>query len=354
MQPLEHITIIDFTRLLPGPLATNLLAQLGARVIKVEHPRRGDYARTQPPFVGNESTLYGALNFAKELRRIDFQSEAGKAEVLELIRDADVVIEQFRPGVMAAWGLSYEAVRSVNERLIYLSLSGYGQDGPYRDLAGHDLNYLAYSGILSLTRDREGRPVIPGVQVADIGGGSYMTLSACLTALLQRERSGRGAYVDVAMLDGLLPLLTVPATQHWGGLDPYQLNFLSGALVNYNVYECADSKWVALGALEMKFWNNFCALVERPDWKRSHQLELTVQTFPKAELEELFRSKTQAEWLTLSEGQDVCLSPVRTLGEIEEDPQIRHRSRVIDFETVQGNRLKGFSLPFKITTNVKP
>lgn len=353
MHPLEHLTVIDFTRLLPGPLATNLLAQLGARVIKVEHPRRGDYARTQPPFVGKESTLFGALNFAKEVRQLDFRSEAGRAEVLALIREADVVVEQFRPGVIAAWGLSYEEVRAVNERIIYLSLSGYGQDGPYRDLAGHDLNYLAYSGILSLTRDHAGRPVIPGVQIADIAGGAYMTLSGCLTALLQRERSGRGAYVDVAMLDGLLPLLTVPATQHWGGFDPYQVNFLSGALVNYNVYECADGKWVALGALEMKFWKNFCALVGRPDWERSHQLELTVQAFPKGELEALFRSKPQAEWLALAEGKDVCLSPVRTLDEVENDPQIRHRGGITAFETTQGNRLKGFGVPFKIHTNPK-
>lgn len=351
MTILQGITIIDFTRLLPGPLATNLLAQMGAEVIKIEHPLRGDYARAQPPFVGGQSTLFTGLNFAKTVRLIDYQSEEGKAEVLALIGDADVVVEQFRPGAMAGWGLDYDHLREVNPSLVYVSLSGYGQDGPYRDFAGHDLNYLAYSGILSLTCDHRGRPVIPGVQLADIGGGSYMVFAAILAALFQRERTGRGAYVDVAMLDGLLPLLSVPAAQHWGGFDPYVVNVLSGALVNYNVYECSDGRWVALGALEIKFWSNFCDMVGRPDWQRQHQLELSGQIFPKKDLEDLFRSKTQAEWIAMAAGRDVCLSPVQDLKEMEDDPQIRHRGGIVEFETAGGHRLRGFGLPFKMSVD---
>lgn len=351
MQILTNITILDFTRLLPGPLATNMLAQMGARVIKIEQPDRGDYARMQPPFVDGESTLFGALNFAKEVRKVDFKSKTGKKKVMELAQEADMVIEQFRPGVMAACGLGYEDFKTVNEQIIYLSLSGYGQDGPYRDKAGHDLNYLAYSGILSLTQDREGRPVIPGVQVADISGGSYMLLTACLTALLNRERSGRGSYVDVSMLDGLLPLLTVPATQQWGGFDPYQMNFLSRALVNYNVYQCSDGKWIALGALELKFWNNFCDLVDRPEWKRQNHLELSIHAFPVKEVEELFQSKKQSEWLDLAEGKDICLSPVRRLEEIGDDPQIRHRGGILNVKTPAGNEMRSFALPFRLQEN---
>lgn len=349
MRPLQGITIIDFTRLLPGPLATNLLAQLGAEVIKIEHPRRGDYARSQPPFAGGESTLFAGLNFAKEIRTIDYEDEEGRSELLLLVQQADVVVEQFRPGAMASWKLGYAHLKEVNPELIYVSLSGYGQDGPYRNLAGHDLNYLAYSGVLSLIRDQEGRPVIPGVQVADIASGSYLTMTAVLTALLQRERTGSGAYVDVSMLDGLLPLLTVPATQQWGGFDPYTVNFLSGALVNYNVYRCAGGKWIALGALEIKFWNNFCELVDRPDWKRQHHLELSGQIFPKKELEEMFLSRTQEEWLAMAAGHDVCLSPVNNLGDLDRDPQLRHRGGIVNFETEAGNRFKSFGVPFKIS-----
>lgn len=351
MNLLEPYTIIDFTRLLPGPLATNLLAQMGARVIKVEHPGRKDYARRQPPFAGNTSTLYAALNFAKEERCINFEEKAGRRELMDLIREADVVIEQFRPGVMSAWQLGYEDLRKVNEQIIYISLSGYGQDGPYRNRAGHDLNYLAYSGILSLTRDRRQHPVIPGVQVADIGGGSYMVLSACLAALLQRERTGQGAYVDVSMLDGLLPMLSVPASQHWGGFDPYQVDFLSGALVNYNVYECNDGKWIALGALEMKFWNNFCDWAGRPDWKRANQLELSVMAFPKKEIEDFFKIKTQAEWIEAAAEADICLTPVRRVEELEADPHIQARGGIVEFENEQGHRLKGFAPPFRIRTS---
>ncbi len=347
MQTLENTTIIDLTRLLPGPLATNLLAQLGARVIKVEHPERSDMARSQPPLKNGESTLFGALNFGKEIRQINYTEEAGRRDLMALVREADVVIEQFRPGRMAQWGLRYEDLKAVKEDLIYVSLSGYGQDGPYRYYPGHDLNYLAYSGILGLSRDQQGRPVIPGVQIADIAGGSYLVVTACLSALLQRERTGRGSRVDVGMLDGLLPLLAVPATQLWGGFDPSQMNPLGGALVNYNVYECADGRWVALAALEIKFWKNFCELVDRPDWMRTNHLELSAFVFPKGEIEALFKEKTQQEWVEFTKGKEVCLSPVRSLEEVEKDPHIRHRGGIMTVESPGGNEMKGFRLPWR-------
>lgn len=325
MNLLSGIRILDFSRLLPGPLATNLLAQLGAEVIRVEHPQRSDLARQQPPFRDGVSTLFEGLNFAKSTRLVDYTTPAGRDQVLQWVAEVDCVVEQFRPGVMGEWGLDYAGLQVVNPRLIYCSLTGYGQEGPFAQYAGHDINYLAYSGILSLNTDANGKPVIPGIQLADIAGGSYQVVMALLAALWHRERHGQGSYLDLAMLDGLLPLLTIPASQRQGEWDPYTMNFLSGALVNYNVYACADQRWVALGALELKFWNNFCTLVDRPDWQRNNPMELSVHLFPKAELEALFRSKTQAEWVALAAGHDVCLSPVLTLEEAAANKHLLNR-----------------------------
>jgi alpha-methylacyl-CoA racemase len=347
MTTLRGITILDFSRLFPGPLATNILASMGARVIKVEHPRRPDFAKFNPPLVNGVSTLYEALNANKEIREIDYTTPAGREEVKSWASGCDVLVEQFRPGAMEAWGLGYEALRRQNERLVYLSLSGYGQHGPYRDIAGHDLNYLAYSGILSLIRDEEGRLVIPGVQIAD-AAGAYMLTMACMSALFQRERQGRGAYVDVSMLDSLAPMLVIPATQYWGGISPRDANFLSGGLVNYNVYACAGGKWMALAALEPKFWNNFCEMVDKPDWKRDQIWELSIAIFPKSEVEALFLEKNQAEWEALAAGKDVCLSPVREIEEMEADPQIRHRRRIFSRRRSDGAAAKGFMPPFDI------
>jgi alpha-methylacyl-CoA racemase len=316
---LQDCTIIDFSRLLPGPLATQMLAQLGARVLKVEHPQRGDLAKFQPPFVDGQSSLYRLLNFNKTIWEIDYQSPPGREDLLEKIRHADAFIEQFRPGAMAGMGLDYETLKTINPRLVYVSLSGYGQEGDLAQAAGHDLNYLAESGILSLNTDASGRPILPGVQMADIAGGAYGTVMACLAGLLAREKTGQGGYYDVGMFQAVLPLLSLPASQHFGGLDPYGMNMLSGGLVNYNVYRCADGRWIALGALEIKFWNNFCSLVDRPNWQRQNHFELSVHSFPQAEVEDLFLQKNMAEWLALSRHLDVCLSPVRRLDEVLPD-----------------------------------
>ena len=318
---LEGKTILDFTLLLPGPLATNILAQMGARIIKVEHPKKKDGTRMFPPYVNDKAILYRMLNHNKEELLIDFRVEKGRAHILELVKKADVFVEQFRPQVMKAWGLDYESLKIINPDLIYLSLSGYGQEGEYSLNAGHDLNYLACTGILDLIRDENGKPVIPGVQIADIAGGSYMLVTACLAALIQ----GKGQYVDVSVLDGLPPLLTIPLSQLWGGINPHELKMLNGNLVNYNVYICKDSEWMALGALETKFWNNFCDLVGHSDWKRENVWELSIHVFPYAEVQELFLTKTRSEWLELSKGQDICLSPVLKISEVEKDIHLEAR-----------------------------
>lgn len=329
---LEGKTVLDFSLLLPGPLASNILAQMGAKVIKIEHPKKPDDTRMYPPFKNNKAMLFTVLNDNKEELMLDFRSKEGLEALKALVKEADILLEQFRPGAMKAWGLSYEHLKKINPDLIYCSLTGYGQEGPCSTHAGHDLNYLALTGMLDMNRDDNGKPVIPGVQIADIAGGAYMVVSACLAALVQ----GKGQYIDVAMIDGLPPLLTIPMSQFWGGINPHEIKLLSGGLVNYNVYQCKDLRWMALGALEVRFWNTFCDLVEEEDWKRQNFWDLSVHTFPKEAVEQLFASKTQKEWITLAEQADCCLSPVLKISEIENHPHLQRRAY---FKEKQGMKM---------------
>ena len=348
MDVLKNITIVDFTRLLPGPLSTLLLAQMGARVIKIESPKRPDYARTMGHLVDGKATqMFYALNRLKENKNIDYNSEEGRKEVLELIRNADAVIEQFRPGIMKAWNLGYEDVKKVNPEIVYISLTGYGQYGTAEQEAGHDLNYLAKSGLLSLLKDDNGKPVIPGFQLADVGGGSYMTTIACLSALIGKIQNGKGGHYDVSMTDSILPIASVPISLHESGIDPYKMNVLDGKnLVNYGVYKCADEKWLAVGALEVKFWNNICKVVKKDEWMRQNMFELSVHVFPKKEVEDLFMTKTSSQWLEIFKGQDVCISLVTEIDGLNKSDLNQSRKAFDNFE-VDGHQLSGLSLPIK-------
>ncbi len=314
--------ILDFSLLLPGPLATDLLAKMGAEVIKIEHPSKLDETRHYPPFKNGEALLYTMLNATKKSIIIDYRSKEHRPQILQMVREADILVEQFRPEVMQRWGLAYEDLKKVNPNLIYISLTGYGQKGPYALKAGHDLNYLACTGVLDLIRDERGKPVIPGVQIADVAGGSYMLVTACLAALVE----GKGQYIDIAMLDGVAPLLTFPYAQLLGGVNPQEIRLLNGGLVNYNVYPCKGGQWVALGALEVRFWNRFCLAVEKPDWQREHFGELSTSVFAYDLVEALFLTKTREEWADWAAEKDVCLSPVLTLEEVPKDAQIKARA----------------------------
>ena len=215
MNFLSGIKIIDFTRLLPGPMATHLLTQMGAEVIKIESPKRMDYARASGPQVDGASILFHQLNHKKRLTILDYNSEEGKQEVLELIKGADALIEQFRPGAMDSWGLGYEEIKKINPRIVYVSLTGYGQQGSFAQEAGHDFNYLAYSGIMSLMKDEKGKPIVPDTQYADIAG-AYMAVMALQAALLKQARTGEGSFVDVSLCDAVTPFLAVPYALHQG------------------------------------------------------------------------------------------------------------------------------------------
>jgi len=348
MKLLEGFKIIDFTRLLPGPLATHMLAQMGAEVIKIESPKRMDYVREGMKKVGEASHLFHQLNHNKEAKLLDYEEQAGREEVRELIRKADALIEQFRPGAMESWGLGYEEVKKLNPGIVYVSLTGYGQNGEFRNEAGHDVNYLAQSGILSLLKDGQGQPTVPDTQFADICG-AYMAVAGMQAALLKKARTGEGSFVDVSLCDSVLPFLAIPYSLNSAGLDYRLFNVINGKVaVNYAVYECADGKWISVGALEMKFWNKLCELLGKEAWKRNHQLELMNHVFPKQEVIDLFKSKTRDQWATICQAKDVCVAPVLEIEELENFSYHREKETFEKFKTTNGTELHTISLPFRV------
>ncbi len=264
--PLSGIRILDLTQLYPGPLATMMLADMGADVVRIEHPNRPDLVHLLPPFIGKESAAYLSLNRSKRSLALDTGNEEGRQVFLDLVRTADVVVEQFRPGVLDKLGIGYDRAILFNPQIIYVSITGFGQDGPSRNIAGHDINYMGLAGLLSQVKKGE-EMALPGFQTADVAGGAYMGIVACMAGLWHREKTGKGQKIDVSMMDGILPLLTLQLAQYWGSRGNEEfINFLDGSFPFYGVYECADGKYVSLGALEPKFWAGFCQMANKPEW----------------------------------------------------------------------------------------
>ena len=348
MNLLNGIKIIDFTRLLPGPVATHLLAQMGAEIIKIESPGRVDYARSSGMQVDGASLLFHQLNHNKQLKLVDYATQEGKEEILDLIKQADVLIEQFRPGAMEAWGFGYNAIKKINPGIVYVSLTGYGQEGIHKNEAGHDSNYLAYAGIMGLLKDETGKPVVPGFQLADISG-AYMAVMAMQAALLKKHKTGEGAFLDVNLCNAVMPFLAVPYAFHSMGLAHEKFNILNGkTAVNYAVYECADGKWLSVAAMEIKFWNNICQIIGKQEWMRENEFALMNNQFPKNEVEELFKTKSRDTWMEIFQGHDVCIAPVLEVKELENHPYHINENNFNEFITPNGTPLKTIGLPFKI------
>jgi len=320
-QALEGIRVLDLSRMLPGPYCSMMLSDLGAEVIKIEEIS-GDPTRRTPPIVDGESAPFSQVNRNKKSIAIDLKRDAGKTIFLKLAATADCVLEQFRPGVVDRLGVGYSHLSEINPRIVYCSLTGFGQNGPHRDRSGHDLNYLALSGVLGLTIDERRKPVIPGVQVADLAGGMIAAF-AMLAALFAREKTGHGQYIDVSMFDVMLSMLPVPAGNEFGGnhLGVGDKYVLSGAYPFYNVYETSDGKHMTLGALEPKFWANFCRKVGREDLiqRQFDSGERRQNLFE--EVRKIFSAKTRFEWIELMADADCCCEPVLAMDEAFEHPQ---------------------------------
>jgi alpha-methylacyl-CoA racemase len=351
--PFEGLKILDLSRLLPGGFCSLLLADFGADVIKVEDTGMGDYIRWSPPaFEGAEETaksaLFLSLNRGKRSARIDLKSEAGRDVLLKLVRDADVLLESFRPGVLDRLGVGYERLKQENPRLVYCAITGYGLTGPNVQRSGHDMNYLGLNGILALSGDADGPPTQAGAQIADLGGGALMGAFGILAALRERDRSGEGQLVDVSMFDGALSWLAMVAARVFAaGEQPRRgAEMLSGSLLCYRPYKCADG-WVTIGALEPKFFSAWANGVQRPDLIE-HQFEQPGSA-AHAEVEAIFATRTRAEWAAFANEHDCCLEPVLEVEEALESELVRAREMVIEFEQPGAGMVKGLGMPVKLS-----
>jgi alpha-methylacyl-CoA racemase len=333
---LEDIRVLDLSRLLPGGFCSLLLADFGAEVLKVEDTGMGDYVRWSPPYHEGaddsaKSALFLALNRGKRSIRLNLKEEAGREVLFRLVREYDVLLESFRPGVMDRLGVGYERLRQENPGLVYCAITGYGQDGPYTARSGHDMNYLGLNGLLGLTGDAGGPPVQPGGQIADLGGGALMAAFGIMAALRERERSGQGQLVDVSMFDGSLSWLALVAAKYLAdGVVPRRGEpELAGGLICYRPYACSDG-WVTLGALEPKFWQAWCRGVGREDLV-DRQFERPGSE-AHAEVERIFLERTRAEWQAFASEHDCCLEPVLDLDEALDSELVRAREMVLNLE----------------------
>lgn len=343
-QALANIRVLDLTRFLPGPYASLLLVDLGADVIKVERPGRGDPVRATPPFVDGQSAQFAMLNRGKKSLTLDLQRVDGRRLFLQLAQDADIVMEGFRPGVAHRLGIDYERVKAVNERIIYCSISGFGQHGPYRDHVGHDINYIARAGLLGLTgtgMKAGSGPVIPAIPVADLAGAMFAVVSL-LASLRRRDRDASGAYLDVSLTDAVVSWLSLHFAQHFRSpqLEPDEL-VLAGGYPCYHVYRTKDEKFVAVGALERRFWAQLCEVLGVPEYiPHQYSPERREEIF--RALDRLFRTKRRTEWLELLNPEEFPIAPVADLDEVADDPHFGERGL---FRREQVHALPVIALP---------
>lgn len=351
MGALKGVKVLDLSRLLPGPYCTLMMADYGAEVIKIEEPGQGDYIRWRKPAIEGIGARHLTINRNKKSIEINLKTEEGKEIFKKMAADADVILESFRPGVMNRLGLGYEEISKINEGIVYCSLTGYGQTGPYRNLPGHDINYIGYSGILGLIGEKDGKPIVPGVQIADIGGGALMALSGICMALFHKERTGKGQYIDVSMMDGAVTWLYAAASDYFasGKVPERGSNRLDGQFAFYNVYKTKDKKYLTVGASEFKFWERICELVEKPEWISLHEGSDEVQEKLKQDLTQLFKQKDQAYWIDLLATEETCVSPVNDIDQIFNDPQVIERELFKEMNHPIAGTIKQIGFPIKFS-----
>ncbi|MGW6663502.1 MULTISPECIES: CoA transferase [Peribacillus] len=351
MGALSGIKVLDLSRLLPGPYCSLMMADYGAEVIKIEEPERGDYIRWRKPAIEEIGARHLTINRNKKSVELNLKTEEGKEIFKKMAESADVILESFRPGVMSRLGIGFDEISKINRGIVYCSLTGYGQTGPYRDLPGHDINYIGYSGILGLIGEKNGKPVVPGVQIADIGGGALMALSGICMALLNKERTGKGQYIDISMMDGAVTWLYASASDYFasGKVPERGGNRLDGQYAFYQVYETKDNKYLSVGASEEKFWKKICELIGKPEWIELHGGNDDVQEQLKLEMSEVFKKKNQQEWLDLLALEETCVGPVNDIEQIFSDPQIIERELFTEMKHPVAGNIKQIGFPIKFS-----
>jgi crotonobetainyl-CoA:carnitine CoA-transferase CaiB-like acyl-CoA transferase len=355
-KPLAGIRVLDLTRLLPGPVCTLHLADLGADVIKIEDTGAGDYARTLGTDGTREAPVFLAINRNKRGLRLDLKQAEGRAIFLKLVERSHVVVEGFRPGVMDRLKVGYAACRTANPAVVFCSISGYGQDGPFQDKAGHDINYISYAGVLDQIGAAGGAPTLLNFQIADILGGAVVPAMTILATLLEAQRSGQGRAIDVSMTDAVFAhnYQALAAVVQQGAPNPRGQDLLSGREPCYGVYGCADGRHMAVGALEKKFWDRLCEVVGREDlkachWDLSPAARTRTSSWGRAELERIFASQPQSHWVEKFRDEDCCVTPIPSMDEAMRDPLVQARQMVRHADSERSGKVTQFSTPFKLT-----
>ncbi len=350
--PLEGLRVLDLTRLQPGNYATMVLGDLGADVVKVEEPGRGDYVRWTPPMLAEYSSAHAVLNRNKRSVSLNLKSPKGVELLLKLAADADVLIESFRPGVLDRLGAGYNTLKGINPGLIYAAITGYGQDGPLRDSVGHDINYIAVSGILGSTGQPDGPPVLPSVQIADLSG-AMMAVIGVLAALWRRKDGGQGEFIDVSMFDVSLSWLALHLAPYLAGGANLERGrgYLNGGYPFYRVYECADGKFISVGALEPQFWKALCEATGMEEFIGEQMAAPDRLAEIHAAFEKTFASKSRDEWMQALAGVEACVAPVNDFNEMRSDPQVDARG-MIDSQDIPGyGALPQLGIPIALVNN---
>jgi crotonobetainyl-CoA:carnitine CoA-transferase CaiB-like acyl-CoA transferase len=340
MRALEGIRVLDLSRLFPGPYCSMILADMGADVLRIEDQRFQGEGPGMPTVMRNKRHM-----------TLNLKHPQGLDIFCRMARKADVVLEGFRPGVADRLGIGYEQMKKQNEKLIYCSVTGYGQDGPYKNMVGHDINYLSFGGVLGLTGEAGRKPVIPPIQVADMAAGGMYAAIGILTALFVRQKTGKGQYIDISMMDGIVAMLPFPASLLWGTQKAPRRgdSLLSGRFPCYSVYETKDGEYISIGALEPRFWMELCRKLGREDYIPLQYDEGEKRGEIFLFMEKTFKGKTRDEWLEELKDLDVCIGKVLHLEETFKDPQVVQRKMVTEFEDPKKGKMKLLSSPIKMS-----
>lgn len=335
-KPLQGIRVLDLTRLLPGPVATMHLADMGAEVIKIEDPGIGDYARTMGHVRHEVSQFFIAVNRGKQGIRLDLKDPSQREDFLKMADSADVVVESFRPGVMDKLGVGWALLKQRNPRLVMCAISGYGKDGPFAQLAGHDINYIGLAGMLDQNVGPDGIPALPNLQVGDLLGGAQAAVQGILAALIGARTTGQGRFVDISMTDTVFAhnIMPLVAVNNFGQPAEPGRDLLTGGVPCYNVYRTSDHRFMAVGALELKFWEMCCDVLERPDLKKHHwslgqQVGGENAMAVKSELDAIFAQQTLAAWTRKFSTVDCCVTPILRTDEAITHPLFQARMMAV-------------------------
>jgi alpha-methylacyl-CoA racemase len=353
MGPLSELKVLDFSTLLPGPYATMILADMGADVIRIESPTRPDLLRVTPPMFDARSYVHLSINRNKRSLALNLKSAQAQGIIHQLLQSYDVVVEQFRPGVMARLGLDFESLKAINPQLIYCSITGYGQTGPYKDKAGHDINYMALSGLASYSGKADTGPVLSGTQIADLAGGSHHAVMAILAAVIKRQQDSQGSYIDISMLDCAFSMNAMSGAAALATRQDPQLGeeILNGGIF-YDYYATSDGQHLSVGGLEPKFAQTFFTLLGFPQWLKRCVAPAGKQDALKQDLAALFARHPMQHWLDLFAASEVCVEPVLSVQQAAQHPQLQARNMVNEAMTEDGQVIPQIRSPLCAANHV--